>query len=51
MHYMNEAIPRQRPPSHAPWHSLRWGLFLPLVFMVNVAVASFAWFIVWLAMR
>ena len=33
-----------------PWPGLSWGLFAPLVFATNVAVAIFAWLIVeWFA--
>jgi hypothetical protein len=35
----------------AAWSSLSWGLFIPLVFAGNVAVATLAWFIVELVMR
>jgi hypothetical protein len=35
----------------APWSTLSWGLFIPLVFAGNVAVATLAWFIVELVMR
>jgi hypothetical protein len=35
----------------APWSELSWGLFIPLVFAGNVAVATLAWFIVELVMR
>jgi hypothetical protein len=35
----------------APWSKLSWGLFIPLVFAGNVAVATLAWFIVELVMR
>jgi hypothetical protein len=38
-------------PTHAPWHNVPWGLFLPLVFVCNVVVAALAWIIVWLVMR
>jgi hypothetical protein len=34
-----------------PWSPLSWGLFIPLVFAGNVAVATLAWFIVELVMR
>jgi hypothetical protein len=34
-----------------PWSKLSWGLFIPLVFAGNVAVATLAWFIVELVMR
>jgi hypothetical protein len=30
----------------APWSGLSWGLFVPLVFATNIAVAIFAWLIV-----
>jgi hypothetical protein len=33
------------------WSKLSWGLFIPLVFAGNVAVATLAWFIVELVMR
>jgi hypothetical protein len=35
----------------APRSKLSWGLFIPLVFAGNVAVATLAWFIVELVMR
>jgi hypothetical protein len=35
----------------APLSNLSWGLFIPLVFAGNVAVATLAWFIVELVMR
>jgi hypothetical protein len=38
-------------PPLAPWSKLGWGLFLPLVFAGNVAVALLAWVIVGLVMR
>jgi hypothetical protein len=42
------------PPGHltlAPWSKLSWGLFVPLVFAGNVAVATLAWIIVGLVVR
>jgi hypothetical protein len=38
-------------PALAPWSKLSWGLFLPLVFVGNVVVATFAWIIVGSLMR
>jgi hypothetical protein len=35
----------------APWSKLSWGVFLPLIFLGNVLVAIFAWFIVGLAIK
>jgi hypothetical protein len=35
----------------APWPKTSRGLFVPLVFSVNVVVAILAWFIVELVMR
>jgi hypothetical protein len=32
--------------THAPWHDLGWGVFLPLSFVANVVVAILAWIIV-----
>jgi hypothetical protein len=39
----NRAI---RLPAQAPWSTLSWLLFIPLVLATNVAVAILAWIIV-----
>jgi hypothetical protein len=33
-------------PSAAPWRNLSWALFLPLVSVGNVVLATLAWIIV-----
>jgi hypothetical protein len=45
------AIWREGLSTLAPWSTLSWGVFIPLVFVGNVAVATLAWFIVELVMR
>jgi hypothetical protein len=30
----------------APWSALSWGVFVPAVFVGNVVLAIFAWFVV-----
>jgi hypothetical protein len=34
----------------APWSALSWGVFVPAVFLGNVVLAIFAWFVVEWAM-
>jgi len=43
---MKKTIPSFSPPTQAPWHSLSWGLFLPLVFAGNLVLTTLAWIIV-----
>jgi hypothetical protein len=38
-------------PTLAPWSKLNWAVFLPLLFVGNVVVATLAWFVVELVMR
>jgi hypothetical protein len=38
-------------PTQAPRSRLSWGLFIPLVFACNVAVATLAWIVVGSVMR
>jgi hypothetical protein len=33
------------------WSTLSWGVFVPAVFVVNVVLAIFAWFVVEWAMK
>jgi hypothetical protein len=35
----------------APWSGLSWGVFVPAVFVGNVVLAIFAWFVVEWAMK
>jgi hypothetical protein len=34
-----------------PWSTLGWGVFVPAVFLGNVVLAIFAWFVVERAMK
>ena len=45
------AMRPERIPTLAPWSTLSWGIFVPIVFASNVVVATLAWIIVGLVMR